>query len=961
LLTWQSFNVGKSTTLTFDQSAGGGDVNTWIAFNKVVDPTGVPSQILGSIQAAGQVYVLNQNGIIFGGSSQVNVHTLVASSLPLNDNLVTRGLLDNPDQQFLFSTLPLDAGANGTPNFAPPAALTADGKSGDVTVQAGAQLTSPASAEHVGGRIALFGANVTNAGTIATPDGQTILAAGQQVGLAAHDSNDPTLRGLDVFVGQGGGTVTNAASALIDAPRASVTLVGKDLNQLGAIASTTSVTFNGRVDLLASYNAVSSRGFSGLAPFFPQATGTITLGANSVTQVVPELASSDRVVGSQLALSSQLNLEGVAVYLAPKSILLAPGAALNVRAGNWNLTGTGATAQDYFAFTGGQIYLDAGATIDVSGSANVAASVTENIVSVQLRGSELADSPLQRDGPLRGQTVQVDIRQTGTYNGQTWVGTPLANTSGYVALVDHTVGELTTNGGSVSLQAGSSVVLQPGSSVNVSGGWINYAGGNVATTKLLAGGRVLDISQATPDRVYDGIYTGSTTTNDAKWGAANTSTNPQLAADYELGYLQGGNGGKLAIVAPAMTLDGGLSGGTIAGPHQRTVAPATSALSLTFQSQDASLPQNLYPVYSPTPPAITFQANASVTPVGAFSAGGTALPDVRKKNVALSASLLGRDGFGSLTIDNCDGNISVSAGISLALVPGGALNFTAANVDVQGKISAPGGSLSFTALDRSPYADRALTGGAVPPAPQIDAARGKFTLGSSASLSTAGLFVDDRPDSPTALTLPILTKGGAISIAGFSADLASGSVVDASGGVALGSSGKATYGNGGSIALKVGQDPKFTSLIGGQLNLRAGLSAFSGAKGGSLSLLAPSVQIGGTAANANTLQLAPEFFSRGGFANFSVQRPRRADRAGRPIVPGVVVTPGTTIAPVVQSRLLASDASGGALTTTVQPVGVRAPVSLSFSAPGSARSLQRRETDRRARRSRDGRRRVDSN
>ena len=936
LLTWQTFNVGKNTTLTFDQSAGGDSRSEWIAFNKIIDPSGVPSQILGSIKADGQVYVLNQNGIIFGGSSQVNAHALVASSLPLNDNLVARGLLNNADQQFLFSSLPIPAGTNGTPAFTPTAALTPDGKSGDIAVQAGARLASPTSAEHVGGRVALFGPNVTNAGTISTPDGQTLLAAGQQIGLAAHDSNDPSLRGLDVYVGSGGGTVTNATLALIDAPRAAVTIAGKTINQLGAVASTTSVAFNGRLDFLASYDAVSSGGVAGLAPFFPQSTGVVTLGANSVTQILPELASTERVVGAQLALASQINLLGRAVYLAPKATLLAPSAALTISAGNWNLTGTGATAQDYFAFTSGQIYLDAGAMIDVSGSADVPASVSENIVSVQLRGSELADAPLQREGALRGQTVQIDVRQTGIYNGQTWVGTPLANTAGYVALVDHTVGQLTTGGGSVKLQAGGSVVLQPGSSVNVSGGWINYAGGEVATTKLLADGRVLDISQATPDRIYDGIYTGVSTSSSAKWGVTDTTSNPQLSATYEPGYIQGGNAGKLAITAPAMALDGNLVGAAFAGPRQRSALPSPGSLSLAFQGQDAALPQNLFPNYSPTPPDIVFQPAGTASAVGAFFATGTALPAERTRNVTVSPALLTSGGFGTLSIENSDGRITVPGGTSLTVAPGGSLALTAAAIDIAGKVSAPGGSLSFTVYDRSPFADRALTGGAVPAAPMPDTTRGSFTLGASAVLSTAGLVVDDRLESAMANNLPLITKGGSIAIASYGATLVPGGVIDASGGVAISANGKAAYGNGGSIALAVGQDPKFTSLLGGQLSLGATLQAYSGATGGSLSLLAPSVQIGGATTNRDTLLLAPEFFSAGGFNRFSISglgaTMAQADR----YVPGVVIAPGTTIAPVVQSRLLATDstAGGGPFTTLVQPVGVRAPVSLSFNAPG---------------------------
>lgn len=936
LLTWDTFNIGKNTTLTFNQSAGGDNRTEWIAFNKINDVTAVPSQILGAIKADGQVYVLNQNGIIFGGSSQVNVHTLVASSLPINTNLVSTGLLNNADQQFLFSSLALSAGANGTPAFIPPKALTPDTQSGDVTVQLGAQLNSPTTAEHVGGRIALFGTNVTNAGTLSTPDGQTLLAAGQQIGLVAHNTDDPSLRGLDVYVGTGGGTVINTLSALIDAPRGNVTLAGKTIDQLGAVSSTTSVAFNGRIDLLASYNAISSGGLSGLAPFFPQATGVITLGPNSITQVLPEFSSEDRVVGSQLALPSQINLLGLAVYLAPKAALLAPSAQLNVNAGNWYLTGTGATAQDAFSFTGGQIYLDTGSTIDVSGSANVAASVEDNIVSVQLRGSELADSPLQRDSVLRGQTVQIDLRQTGSYNGQTWIGTPLANTTGYVGLVDHTVGQLTTAGGSVTLQAGNSVVLQTGSSINVSGGWTNYAGGNVATTKLLADGRVIDISQATPDRVYEGIYSGITTTNSAKWGVNDTTTNPQLFSSYESGYTQGGSGGSLAITAPAMALDGSMIGTTFVGPRQRTTQPSLSSLSLSFKGQDPALAQNFFPYYSPTPPAIVFQSGTSAPAVSTFSGSGTALPLDRTRNLALSPALFTTAGFGLLTLNNSDGSIAVPSGVALTLAPGGSLNLSAAQLSIDGKISAPGGSLSFTVFDRSPFADRALTGGAQPAAPVIDPIRGTFKLGSSATLSTAGLLIDERPTNPNSLTEPLVTTGGSIAIKSFNTSLATGSLIDASGGLILSANGKVTYGNAGRIGIEAGQDPGFASLLGGRLSLMGQVQAYSGARGGSLALSAPSIQIGGTTSEPNTLLLSPTFFSTGGFNSFSVAGLGAAGTQADRYTPGILISAGTKIEPVVLSRVLASTATSpqDALTTQVQPAGVRSPVNLSFSAPG---------------------------
>ena len=180
--------------------------------------------------------------------------------MPINDNLISRGLLNNPDNQFLFSALPIPAGQNGTPAFTPPAPLTPDGRLGDVIVEKGAQINAPTSSDHVGGRVALIGANATNDGTISTPDGQTIIASGLQVGFAAHPSSDPSLRGLDVYIGAVVDTNSSASpyaggatnSGFIDSPRATVTIAGSTVNQFGVIASSTSVSLNSRIDLLAS-------------------------------------------------------------------------------------------------------------------------------------------------------------------------------------------------------------------------------------------------------------------------------------------------------------------------------------------------------------------------------------------------------------------------------------------------------------------------------------------------------------------------------------------------------------------------------------------------------------------------------------------------------------------------------------------------------------------------------------
>jgi filamentous hemagglutinin len=926
VLTWSSFNVGSATTLDFNQSKTGANVEDSIVFNIVEGSSTAPSQILGSIQAPGQVYVINQNGIIFGGAAQVNVHTLVASSLPINTNLIGRGLLNNPDDQYLFSQLAIPAGSNGpTPAFNPPAAPLADGEDGNVTVQPGAQITAAANADNTGGRVALIGPNVTNAGTISTPDGQTILAAGDQVGFLA--SADSTLRGLDTYIGEvdaASGNATNTGT--IDVDQGEAMMAGKSVNQLGVIASTTSVTLNGRVDLDAAYDADIVQGLNNTALFAPTASGMVTLGPGSETQILPELASTETVVGAMLALPSEVNIEGETIHFATNSQVLAPDASVNVTAGGWYQA---STSPAQLIPDSGQIYFDAGATIDVAGSI-VSGPVSENIVSAELLGPELADSPLQRNGPLYGQTIEVDAREAGIYDGVEWEGTPLANVAGYIDLIQRPVGELTTAGGTVNLTAGGSVVMKATSEINVSGGAIDYQGGMVQTTDLISDGQIVNIANAAPDRVYQGIL-GNYTVDHAAWGIQESFTTPLVGgAVYQDSYVEGGNGGSITISAPAVALDGEMIGQTSPGPRQLVVTPGPASLTLSFQ-----MDSTLNTPVSPTPPHVIFEADASLAAVPAFAVDASgapiALPADRQAEVILSPGLLTQDGFGSLTVNDGDGDVTVPAGVALNAGPFGSVALSAANLDIEGSITAPDGSLSFTVYDFSPYST--FEGAASP-----DPARGHFTLGSKASLITAGLIIDNLPFSPTAFTQIEATGGGAITIDSYSADLAAGSTIDVSGGLMGGANGKLTYGTGGALSISVGEDPNANVLItGGRLTLGATLTGYSGGAGGSLSIEAPAIQIGGGApADADTLVLDPSFFSEGGFASFSLTGfGNSIGNSATNVLPGILIAPNTTIAPIVENWLADSLRDEElTLAPTILPAAQRTPVSLTFSAPG---------------------------
>jgi filamentous hemagglutinin len=337
------------------------------------------------------------------------------------------------------------------------------------------------------------------------------------------------------------------------------------------------------------------------------------------------------------------------------------------------------------------------------------------------------------------------------------------------------------------------------------------------------------------------------------------------------------------------------------------------------------------------------------------------------------------DGFGILKLDTtASGTITVPAGISLDTSSGGQISFEAANITIDGSISAPSGTLSFDVFDISPTASVQFT------TPAADPTRGLFTLGAGASLSSTGLIVDDRPGTTSPSALPFATGGGKISIAGLDVNLAAGSTIDVSGGLSIDSSGNETYGNAGSISILGGQDPRIASLVnGGELFLGSTLAGYSGAVGGggTLTIQAPLVQIGGSSllngdssshafvqgeasvtGNGTTLWLDPaaesaaDFFSQGGFETFTVEGLGQIETtsggaymfnsAGDPVIsPAVLIASGTNISPVVQSY--AADFTGANIMLSPLASGQesrllssqRTPVNLIFNAEGVSSNL----------------------
>jgi filamentous hemagglutinin family protein len=138
---WNTFNVGSGAQVNFNQPNAAA-----VTLNRVLDNN--PSHIMGRINAPGQVFIVNPNGVLFGATSQVDVGGL----------LVTTHGISNADFMAGKST------------------FEGNGKSGSI-VNLGSLQAS------LGGYIALLAPQVRNEGVIIAREGTIAMAAGNKTTL----------------------------------------------------------------------------------------------------------------------------------------------------------------------------------------------------------------------------------------------------------------------------------------------------------------------------------------------------------------------------------------------------------------------------------------------------------------------------------------------------------------------------------------------------------------------------------------------------------------------------------------------------------------------------------------------------------------------------------------------------------------------------------------------------------
>lgn len=209
-MNWQSFDIAAGQTVNFLQPG-----TSSIAINRILGNTA--SAIYGHLNANGQVWLINPNGVLFGQNAQVNVGGIVASTLDLDD-----------------STL-------GTDNIR----FAGNGR-GRVVNQG--HITAAQ-----GGYVALLGNQVSNQGVIRAQLGTVALGGGSAMTLTFSDSHlmhlmvdASTIRSLvenrQLIVANGGDVLMTAGA------RAS--LVESVVNNTGTVQARSVDEHNGTITLL---------------------------------------------------------------------------------------------------------------------------------------------------------------------------------------------------------------------------------------------------------------------------------------------------------------------------------------------------------------------------------------------------------------------------------------------------------------------------------------------------------------------------------------------------------------------------------------------------------------------------------------------------------------------------------------------------------------------------------------
>jgi len=950
---WTSFDIGRDASATFNMPS-----STSSALNRVVGTTLKPSEILGKLTSNGQVYIINRNGIIFGTTAQVNVGGLIASTLEVGDDDYVAGFTSSivgSSPTFAWKDVTaLDSDGKTTLTLA-----TYDHPDNYVKVEQGAQISTSS-----GGRVFLVAKNVINDGTLSSPDGQVVLAAGEKVYLAdpsnellyAIESNTkiPATRGLLVEVGGQNGEATNGSTGVINTARGNTTIVGMAVNQNGRISATTSVSANGTVFLQARGNVSTGLGTNNegkdVTTKRAQTGGVLTLGQGSRIDIgVDSALNADGSVpmadGNTTFKASRVLLSGQTIELKDDARITAPGATVQIEAldkpryADFNAASgthpiTGQTALTTGETGRAKVILGKNTKIDVSGTTAEQVSVARHFVTTKLLGADdLKDAPLQKEGPIYRSQLTLDLREGSNILSADTMSS-LRNS------VQRSAQELMSSGGSVTIASSGTVATHQTSSIDVSGGQVTYTAAKVNPSVLVAAnGARYTLNKAPKDIRYvaiEGNVSGS-----GRVGASGGVVSDAQQGRIEAGYVEGKDAGSITIVAPTAVLDGAVRGATVVGQRQALgldalaktgrlqIGTRSSGMSGSGLADDGKFGTANF--LSAVAGNLIITATKNATDQDAWLQAGS--------GSRISAATLNESGMGVLEFTS-DGGITLEDGAHLQLGAGSTVSWAArgsAGITLGGDIRSSGGTVSMEtnekAADRQTYADNGTGFGTI-------------TLKAGRQIDVSGNWVNQVADGKASAAA---LKGGSVTLkSAHGLQLESGSGINVSGGATLLRSGVVKSSDAGSIQLSA--NGAYSELVTASsaldpVVLQANLQGYSMAQGGKLGLSigadvnihAPNGRPAIDVTDGATLSLSTDFFNRGGFSSFSVGAFDRLNvMSGAQLAPQTVSWRSTSLA-----RATASGSSAAVvMAQTVLPAAQRSATSLALTATGTKAALR---------------------
>ena len=258
---WGGFNIGEAAAVNFLQPNSNS-----IALNRIADQN--PSMIYGQLNANGNVYLINPNGIIFGKNAQIDTNGIIASSLQMSN------------QDFFNNTNIFSQGLNS----------------------AAGKIDNQGKITGHGGVVALIAPQISNSGRVVNDGGSIALAAGEKVGLDFSGDGLMTVKVDTAAVNaliENKGLIQADAGTVIMTSQSANAVMDSVINNTGRIQAKTMQNRNGRIVLDAGGTGVTTT--SG----YIDASSGGDINANNLTQ------TDGSIIGNNMQFSSFSQTAGV--------------------------------------------------------------------------------------------------------------------------------------------------------------------------------------------------------------------------------------------------------------------------------------------------------------------------------------------------------------------------------------------------------------------------------------------------------------------------------------------------------------------------------------------------------------------------------------------------------------------------------------------------------------------------